>query len=158
VAVPEAGRRALAYLESHWVMTLATTGPDGPWAAAVFYASQGFRLVFLSAGHTRHARNLAGAGQAAAAIHEEVRDWTAIQGLQLEGQVIRLQGDERERAMALYGRKFPFIGGEATLQAALARASWYRLSPDRLYFIDNSRGLGHRDEIDLSLLGDDVRP
>ena len=26
-----------AYLADHHVMTLATHGPDGPWAAAVFY-------------------------------------------------------------------------------------------------------------------------
>jgi len=25
---------------------------------------------------------------------------------------------------------------------------WYRLEPQRLYFIDNSRGFGHRDEIE----------
>ena len=27
------------YLGGHHVMTLATCGPEGPWAAAVFYAS-----------------------------------------------------------------------------------------------------------------------
>ena len=50
--------QALAYLAAHHVVTIATHGPLGLWAAAVFYANDGFRLVFLSAGHTRHAQNL----------------------------------------------------------------------------------------------------
>jgi uncharacterized protein YhbP (UPF0306 family) len=145
---PEVGRRALAYLQSHHVMTLATAGPDGPWAAAVFYASRGFELIFLSAGHTRHAGHLAAQGRAAAAIHEEYREWSAIQGIQLEGGVRRLEGQEREEAAALYRRKFPLLDDPA-LAPALARVEWYLLVPEGLYFVDNSRGFGHRDEIDL---------
>ena len=34
-----------AYLAGHHVMTLATHGPEGPWAAAVFYAWTGRDLV-----------------------------------------------------------------------------------------------------------------
>lgn len=50
--------KALAYLESHNVMTLATHGPEGLWAAAVFCVSDDFKLYFLSAPTTRHGRNL----------------------------------------------------------------------------------------------------
>ena len=42
--------KALAYLAAHNVMTLATTGPEGPCAAAVFYASREFDL-YLSLIH-----------------------------------------------------------------------------------------------------------
>ena len=41
----DARARALAYVAGHHVMTLATQGPDGPWAAAVFYAADGFRQL-----------------------------------------------------------------------------------------------------------------
>jgi hypothetical protein len=27
---------------------------------------------------------------------------------------------------------------------------WFRLLPERVFFIDNSNGFGHRDEIDLT--------
>ena len=40
-------QQAAAYLAGHHVMTLATQGADGPWAAAVFYASDGASLIFL---------------------------------------------------------------------------------------------------------------
>jgi hypothetical protein len=34
---------------------------------------------------------------------------------------------------------------------ALARVRCYQLVPQRVYFIDNSAGFGHRDELDPSL-------
>lgn len=129
-------------------MTLATTGPDGVWAAAVFYASDGFDLYFLSAGHTRHARNMAETPRIAATIQEDYADWTAIQGIQLAGDVVQLSGAERLRAIALYQAKFPFLAqAPAVIRAAFEKVNWYRLRPYPLYFIDNSRGFGHRDEI-----------
>jgi uncharacterized protein YhbP (UPF0306 family) len=144
-------RLALDYLAGHNVMTLATSGADGVWAAAVFYASAGFDLFFISAGHTRHGQNLAANPRAAAAIHEDYADWMAIRGVQLEGGVVLLAGHEQQAAMAVYQAKFPYVAAPADerMRAALPRMGWYRLRPVRLYWIDNSQGLGHRDEIDL---------
>ena len=34
----------------------------------------------------------------------------------------------------------------AEAEADLAKIAWYRLLPTRMYFIDNSKGFGHRDE------------
>ena len=91
--------QALEYLQQHTVMTLATSGPNGPWAAAVFYASDGFDLYFLSAGHTRHATDLARDPHVAATIQENYLDWPEIKGIQLEGVVVQLIGEERSAAM-----------------------------------------------------------
>jgi uncharacterized protein YhbP (UPF0306 family) len=141
----------LQYLENHQVLTLATVGQDGPWAAAVFYANDGFDFYFLSAGHTRHAQNIKENPRVAATIQEDYRDWPAIKGVQMEGVVNRLQGLPLKEAQALYVAKYPFVSNApAQVRLALARVNWYRLRPERLYFIDNSRGLGHRDEIELS--------
>jgi uncharacterized protein len=142
---PEAA--ALAYLQQHHVMSLATQGPQGLWAAAVFYASDQFDLFFLSAAHTRHAQNLVAHPHAAATIQEDYHDWPAIQGIQLEGDVALLEGEARATAVALYLQKYPFIAADPILEAAFARVNWHRLRPTRLYFIDNSRGFGHRDQI-----------
>ena len=148
----EARRQALAYLDGHQVMTLATYGPQGLWAAAVFYASDAFDLYFLSAGHTRHGRNLAAAARAAATIQEDYADWPQIKGIQLEGVIELLEGQARIEAITLYQAKYLYIqtAGE-NLRAALEAINWYRLTPDRFYFIDNSKGFGHRDEIDLKM-------
>ncbi|MFZ0546431.1 MAG: pyridoxamine 5'-phosphate oxidase family protein [Candidatus Promineifilaceae bacterium] len=148
---PETPRQlALQYLVEHQVVTLATYGEQGVWAAAVFYASQEFDLYFLSAGHTRHAQNLAVNAHIAATIQEDYKDWPAIQGIQLEGDVRLLEGAEREAAVSLYCARYPFIAqAEPQIQQALTKVNWYCLSPDKLYFIDNRKGLGHRDEIQL---------
>jgi uncharacterized protein YhbP (UPF0306 family) len=146
----DAAARALAYVAGHHVMTLATHGPLGLWAAAVFYAHDGFRLVFLSAGHTRHAQNIAASPRVAATIQDDYDEWQAIQGVQLEGEVRLLSGRKRSAAIAMYADRFRFLSSPtAAIEAALQRVSWYSLEPERLYFVDNTQGFGHRDEIAL---------
>lgn len=140
--------KALAYLAAHNVMTLAT---QSVWAAAVFYASEGFDLYFVSSPNSRHARDLAQDPRVAAAIHEDYRDWRAIQGIQLSGTVERLEGAARDAALAVYKAKFPFLRRPgATLLAALGKAACYRLSPNEAYFVDNTAGFGRRTRVHLS--------
>lgn len=139
------------YLRTHRVATLATMAGDGPWAAAVFYASDGEALYFLSSPNSRHCRNLEQDPRAAATIQGDYGDWSEIKGVQMEGNVSRLRGADEKRARQLYGEKFPLIGklgsAPAPIVAALRRVRWYRLKPTRLFFIDNSVGFGHREEI-----------
>jgi uncharacterized protein YhbP (UPF0306 family) len=141
------------YLTAHHVMTLATQGSDGPWAAAVFYASDGNSLIFLSSPTTRHCRNLAQDARCAATIQDDVQDWAQIKGVQLEGQVTELEGEAERRAQQLYGEKFPLVSPlthiPPAIVKALAKVRWFRLTPEHFYFIDNSKGFGHRDEIGL---------
>ncbi len=141
------------YLDRHHVMTLATCGPDGPWAAAVFYVNAGHTLFFLSSPSSRHCRNLAQDPRCAATIQEDCGDWARIKGVQLEGRASEIRGDEEARARQRYGDKFPIVGRLATAPAAiveaLAKVHWYRLHAERLYFVDNSLGFGHRDQVDL---------
>ena len=148
--------RALHYLRQHHVVTLATSGSDGPWAAAVFYVSDGFTLYFLSSPTSRHCRNIARDPHVAATIQEDYADWPEIKGLQLDGIASNISGEDEARARALYGEKYPLVGkiaqAPSAIVKAMARVRWYRLVPQRLYFIDNSAGFGHRDELDLNLL------
>ncbi len=141
------------YLGAHHVMTLATQGAEGPWAAAVFYATDGDTLIFLSSPNSRHCRNLTLDGRCAATIQDNPGNWRQIQGIQMEGRVRHLQQEEKLRAQQIYGEKFPVVGERAkflpSIAEALAKIAWFKLVPVRLYFVDNSRGFGHRDEIEL---------
>ncbi len=151
----ELRRQVLSYLENHNVMTLATAGPDGPWAAALFYVNDGFDLYWLSDPDTRHSLNIAHNSQVAVAIHEDYRDWRIIQGIQMEGNA-ELVGTiiQAVRPMRLYVAKYPFLGDlrkpPPALAKALASTRVYRFTPTKAYFIDNAKGLGHRDEVDVS--------
>lgn len=148
--MPDLRTETLDYLRRHQVMTLATRSADHVWAAAVFYVNYNFTLYFLSAEHTRHAQDIETNPWAAATVQEDYATWQEIKGIQLEGSVRRLECEERKRAIALYGEKYPFVNqvtGE--IAAAFARVNWYQIDPVRLYFIDNSKGFGHRDEVPL---------
>lgn len=146
--------RVQGYLRDHNVATLATGNGDDLWAAAVFYVSDGCTLYFLSAPASRHCQNLAQNPRVAVTIQEDYSDWLEIKGVQLEGLASEISGAEEELARRLYGRKFPVVGlltqAPAAIVNALAKVRWYKVVPQRLYFIDNSVGLGHRDEVDLT--------
>lgn len=144
-------QEALAYLANHTVITLATHGPNGIWAAALFYASDWFNIYFLSAAHTRHALNMASNNRVSGTIQENYPDWESIKGIQLEGLVEKLDATDLRRAMHIYAMKFPLIAdAKGPIKAALFAVDWYRLIPDRLYLIDNSKGFGHRDAVKLT--------
>jgi uncharacterized protein YhbP (UPF0306 family) len=141
--------RVLAFLQSHSVMTLATSEP---WAAAVFYVNDGWTLYYLSSPRSRHAQTLARDARVAATIQDDQDDWRAIRGVQLEGSVEAVASADEARVRALYADKFPVIGGvgatiAAPIAKALERIRWYRLQPSRLWFVDNTAGFGTRCEL-----------
>lgn len=150
---PELAQTVAQFLRRHHVMTLATCGAAGPWAAAVFYVNVGPALYFLSSPHSRHGRDLAQDPRCAATVQQDTGDWTRIQGIQLEGRAVALEGDEAQLARRHYGEKFALVGqaqlAPAPIAAALAKVRWYRLQLAQLHFIDNRRGFGHRDSVDL---------
>ncbi len=143
--------RVQAFLDRHHVMTLATAGPAGPWAAAVFYVRDGLRLYFVSSPRSRHAQELAASPRVAAAIHGECQGWAEIEGVQLEGHAAPVDDRALPKVRALYGARFPFVGkvGEVppAILAALARVRWFELVPEAIYLLDNSLGFGHRERL-----------
>jgi uncharacterized protein YhbP (UPF0306 family) len=153
------GTRVAHYLEDHHVAVLSTAGSEGPWGAAVFYVSDGYILYFLSSPTSRHALELAANPRVAVTIQENQTDWLKIKGVQIQGVAGKLFGAEEERARRLYAEKFPLVGllakAPAAIVQAMAKVSWYKVIPHNLYFIDNSQGLGHRDELDLTATGKD---
>lgn len=145
--------RVRQHLQTHHVATLATSGPQGVWATAVFYVHDGWDLYFLSSPSSRHGANLAHSAQVAVTIQADYADWPDIKGVQMEGQVFELSGAAEQRARQLYGQKFPVVGklaqAPATIVNAMAKVHWYRITPQHLLYIDNSLGFGHREEVDL---------
>lgn len=131
------------------MLSLAVTDAGGPWAAAVFYASDGFRCLFVSSPDTRHARALDADPRAAATVNEQPEDWTQIRGLQLEGRVRRLSGLAHAAALARYFARFASVSADPRLAGALRKAGMYEFVPDRVFLIDNRR-FGQRVEIDLA--------
>jgi len=145
------------FLATHNVINLATTGKDGPWCSAVFYVYSEGLFYFLSSPHTRHCQNLAQDSRVAATIHDDVAQWELIKGVQLQGQVSRVDEQKTDAVIQLYSNRFAVTGANAPpeIARALEKIHWFELSPDKLLFIDNSKGLGHREEVDLIALLND---
>ena len=121
------------------------------WVSPVFYTLWQGSLVFLSAPHTRHAKNLIDNPLVSGSIQEDYQDWKAIKGIQLEGTVSTVAEDSLQEVIDCYSKKFPVTGKGVPeeIEKALSKIKWYQLQPSLLYFIDNSQGLGHRVEVTL---------
>ncbi|MHC1744585.1 MAG: pyridoxamine 5'-phosphate oxidase family protein [Syntrophobacteraceae bacterium] len=155
----EARRTIRHFLETYNTVTLATCAKEGPWATTVFFASDSeLNLYFVSDRRTRHGRNLAESGRAAGAIDGDCGTWPDVRGLQLEGGVTVLEGAARLAAITRFIAKFPDVGSllerpkdqnEETIASRLREANVYRLSPDWIRLIDNSRSFGYKEEIRL---------
>ena len=144
----------MRYLETHNTMTLATCAGDLPWAATVFYASEGLRLYFFSAPDSRHCQNLAANSRVAVTIQEDYHDWRKIKGIQLEGTVALVDSlIEKAKAMAVYARKYPEViklftnPDSGVFFKAFLKVKFYCVNPEKLFYIDNEQGFGKRQEL-----------
>ncbi|HEX2227064.1 MAG TPA: pyridoxamine 5'-phosphate oxidase family protein [Candidatus Binatia bacterium] len=152
----ELKRHVLDYLQAHNTMTLATCAGNVPWAATVFYASEELNLYFFSAPDSRHCANLAANAKVAVTVQEDYRDWREIKGVQLEGNVALVDSVlEKAKALAVYARKYPDAiklfsdPSSGVLHRAFLKVKFYRVTPERVFFIDNAQGFGKRQELVL---------
>jgi uncharacterized protein YhbP (UPF0306 family) len=152
----ELKQEILTYLETHNTMTLATSTGDAPWAATVFYASDQFKLYFFSAPDSRHGQNLAANPRVGITIQEDYRDWRVIKGIQLEGTAKIVDSlAQKAKAMAVYARKYPNIiqlftnPASGQLYRAFLKVKFYLVTPEKLFFINNEKGFGKRQELIL---------
>jgi uncharacterized protein YhbP (UPF0306 family) len=132
--------RALAFLESHRCMTLATTGSEGLWAATVFYVNDGFQLYFLSFSDTRHVRNLMEAGRVAATIGDDTGLWERIGGVQLEGTADIAAEAERPAVLRAFAQRYTFpdtLWWSSEPHPSSREQRVYVVRPTRLFFVDH---------------------
>jgi hypothetical protein len=147
-------QRIAAFLDAHHVMSLATAGDKNPHAANVFYARDGLGLVWVSDPASQHSCDLQVRPQAAATIAPDYADFPEIQGLQVRGMAHRVADPgEQAHLLGLLKARYPFLAKLDTappdLKAAWARAALYRLDPQRIVMIDNTRGFGHKETLEI---------
>jgi len=146
--------RIAAFLDAHHVMSVATCGPNGPHAASLFYARDGFDLIWVSDPKSEHSRHVAERARIAVTIARDYGDFPEIKGLQIAGDAHRLaDGADSARARSCLEARYPFLrdaNASPALREAYDKARFYRLVPARIVFIDNSRGLGFKETLEFA--------
>ena len=143
------------FLAAHHVMSLATFGSSGPHATSLFYACDGLALVWVSEPDTQHSREIEADPRVAATVAPDYSDFTDIRGVQIAGAARRIvAADERMRHLAQLEARYPFLGqlaaGPLKLRQTYARTAVYRLQPARIVLIDNTKGFGHKETLEIS--------
>jgi uncharacterized protein YhbP (UPF0306 family) len=140
------------FLAGQSTLALGTAGlTDGrPQVSPLFFASDDdLNLYWISDPESRHSANLRDWDDAAAAIFASTWDWNGIKGVQMEGVAEAVtEDDERQRALALYRAKFPFVTAKFT--DLIAQSVVYVLRPRWLRWLDNARRFGYKQEFSLN--------
>lgn len=142
----------LDFLKRQSTLALATAGlADGrPQVAPLFFASdEHLNLYWISDPDSRHSRNITDWNDAAATVFTETWEYSAIKGVQIEGDAYDVTDQaERERALALYRAKFPFVNEK--FDALIQESVIYVLRPRWVRWIDNERKFGYRKEFRIA--------
>ena len=105
---------AFEYLKTHELMFLATASKSGnPHVSPMFYACEGRKIYFSAPPGSETDRWLKENPIAEIAVSEMPEEWSKARGLQIEGPVTELDGDEETHAGELFKARYPFLGDDA---------------------------------------------
>jgi uncharacterized protein YhbP (UPF0306 family) len=143
-------------IEEQHIMTLATAGERGPWAAPVYYVFLEPSFYFFSDPASRHIEDCLQSPLASAAVFAPVFSWQDIRGLQMSGAVEAVMpGLAALKAVGSYLVKFPFAKGffnpsepiDLNAFSNRFRVRLYRFKPALVYYLDNSIAFGFRQRV-----------
>lgn len=138
------------FLHGHNTMSLATSRDNYPYAASLFYASDGLTLYFLSNPDSEHSLNISINPKVAVTISTDHADWRTIRGLQIMGRAYEVREEEAELARNVFEKKYPFLTelmGSDKLPRGAGYYVFFKVVPETLRFIDNRVYFGYRAEM-----------
>ena len=139
------------YLVRHTTLSLATCHDGRPWSTDLFYASDdSCQLYFVSSITTLHCQHIAANPRVSVSISRQCSDWTEIKGLQLDGVAGVVSTADRDWVTETYLTKFPALKQlhkASEILRIFRESSFYRISPEWIRLIDNSKGFKHKDEM-----------
>ena len=132
--------RIEVFIAKHHLLTLATSDENTPYCSSAFYAYDKTSKSFIIASDTKtqHIKNALENPQVAANIHLETKEIGKIEGLQIEGVLLKC---ENKRLKELYFQTFPY--------ALALRPTLWELRPNRFKLTDNKLGFGKKITVTL---------
>ncbi|MFH2057880.1 MAG: pyridoxamine 5'-phosphate oxidase family protein [Pseudomonadota bacterium] len=148
-----------AFIRTQHVMSLATSSNTGAWAAPVYYYFMDMDFFFFSNESSQHIKDaLTSDMLCAASIFEDQRrfDQTRfdqIRGLQMSGKIDQVHSKIKALKAAIgYIKRFKIKAGKPDILNFIEtqyHAKLFCFSPHQIFFMDNSKGFGNRQEIKL---------
>ena len=141
MASPDVPDHVVDFLDGQKTLTLATAEPDGtPHATTLVYVNDGPTLYIWLRASAATAGQLEKSSKVGFTIDEYAEDWRQTKGVQGTGDCATVSGEELGKVAGLFGTKFPDLRPGATSTVA-----FYRITPNELHYIDNTRGEGDPD-------------
>ncbi len=141
-------QQAMSYMDKCSVCTVATATPDGqPSAATVYFKRSGLDIYFNAAKESQKVKNIAANPRVAVTMQEDApvpqADWD-ITGIQITGTAkVLTEVNSTGVPKAVANRHNAFNRSRPGASVIV------RVSPSKLYLIDYSQGLRHRDVLNL---------
>ena len=123
------------FINSHHVLTLATSKKNQPWCANCFYVylEEENSFVFTSDYETKHIRDILEQDLVAGSVVLETHIIGKIQGIQFRGKIYRPENEMLKKSKKAYLKKFPIaMLMETTLW--VVRLTYLKMTDNRLGF------------------------
>jgi uncharacterized protein len=128
-------KRISRFLKRHHVLTIATTVNNEPWCANCYYVylEEENALVFTTGPDTRHGQEFLKNSLVAGSVVLETRIIGKIRGIQFQGIVTELDGEELQKASHAYVRRFP-VASLMDTHLWKVRLTYIKMTDNRLGF------------------------
>jgi len=142
--------RIIEVLKTTHLMSLATNDENGPWVAdVVFIHDKDLNIYWMSDPNTRHSKAISLNKKSAGTITYSTKSKELNFGIQFEGISEKLEGVQINlltKHLAKRGHSKPKL-----LQASeiLDGDSWYKLTPTKIYLIDEKNFGFNRQELNF---------
>jgi uncharacterized protein len=136
----------LALLRGQSTMTLSTCDDAGwPQATPLFYyVDDDLGLHWYSAAHSAHSKHILRERRVSVAVSVPTEQWREIRGVQMRGEVSMITGQARNTINGLFCARFD-LG--ATFRLVMMQSRLFRFQPSWIRYLDNTKGLGYKFEI-----------
>lgn len=143
----ELGKKIVALLDQHRIMTIATLRPDGwPQATTVGYVNEGTTIYFLCGLESQKAANLARDNRVSLTIDHDTANLMAITGVSMAAHAQAVvDRAEASRVLQMMPLRYP---PQASLPFPMPTPDdvrIFRLTPVVISLLDYSKGFGHTD-------------
>lgn len=150
--------KAVAILNEHRVMSIATVRPDGwPQATMVGYANDGILIYFIVSRSSQKLANIARDNRVAFTIGREFDDPSSIRALSIAAHASEVRDEsQRKHAIAMLLERHP---GLRTLKPPTPdHSAVMRAKPELITILDYTKGFGHADLLTVSPGGVEMTP